>query len=169
MDWPSKEEAEKWEIQGFIDHYWRLPGQRTFDMVRRQERPDWIVRDALTGDLIGVELTSVYLDDRSVPDQHRRGGERGMPYRKGEIAAYGRRLAAAVQKKVRLARTGYDTALPLVLSVYANEYVTVHMSEKEWQGIVLAHEETFDNMRPFGEVIAWLLVNRGVLRIRPVT
>jgi len=115
VDWPSKEEAEKWEIQGFIDHYRRLPGQRTFNVARRQERPDWIVRDVLTGELVGVELISVYLDDRSVPDRHRRAGEAGIPYQRGEIAAYGRRVAAAVQKKVRLARTGYDTAVPLVL------------------------------------------------------
>ena len=169
VDWPSKEEAEKWEIQGFIDHYRRLPGQRMFDVVRRLERPDWIVRDVFSGELIGVELTSVYLDDRSVPDRHRRGGERGIPYRTEEIAAYGRRVAAAVQRKVRLARSGYDSALPLVLSIYANEYVTIHMKEKEWQAVVRAHEETFDSMRPFTEAIVWPLVNGGVLRIRPST
>ena len=108
VEWPSREEAERWEIQGFIDHYRRLPGQRMFDVVRRQERPNWIVRNSATGELIGVELTSVYLDDRSVPDRHHRGSERRIPYRRDQIAAYGRRVAAAVQKKVWLARGGYD-------------------------------------------------------------
>jgi hypothetical protein len=169
VDWPSKEEAEKWEIQGFIDHYRRLPGQRTFDVVRRQERPDWIVRDISSGELIGVELTSAYLDDRSVPDRHKRGGGRGIPYRRKQIDAYGQRVAAAVGKKVRLARSGYDSTLPLVLSIYANEYVTIHMGEKEWQAVIRAHEETFDSMRPFTEVIVWPLVNGGILRIRPST
>lgn len=124
VDWPSKEEAERWEIQGFIDHYRRLPGQRTFDVVRRQEQPDWIVRDISNGELVGVELTTVYLDDRSVPDWHKRDGGLGVPYRREEISVYEWRVATAVQKKVRLARNGYDSALPLMLSVYANEYVT---------------------------------------------
>jgi hypothetical protein len=165
--WPSKDEAQKWEIQGFIDHYRRLSGQRTFAVVRKQERPDWIVRDVLNGELIGVELTPVYLDDWSVPDRHRRGGEGSIPYRKEDIAAYGRRVAAAVRRKALLARDGYDTALPLVLSVYANEYVTIHMGEKEWQRIVQAHKATFDGMRPFSAIVVWPLVNGGALRIRP--
>jgi len=43
------------------------------------------------------------------------------------------------------------------------------MDEKEWQGIVQAHEGTFEDMRPFSEIVVWPLVNGGVLRIRPTT
>ena len=165
--WPSKAEAERWEVEAFMTHYRRLTGERTLEVVRRQERPDWIVRDLATSEVLGVELTSVYLDDRSVPDLHRRDGVPQIPYREEEIAAYGARIGAAVQKKVRLARSGYDTNVPLILSVYANEYVTIHMKEKEWQDVVDAHGPTFDDMYPITEVVIWPLVNGGVLRIRP--
>ncbi len=76
-------------------------------------------------------------------------------------------MAAAVQKKVKLARAGYRDDLPLILSVYANEYLTVHMDAERWNALVRQHETVFDDMRPFREVIVWPLVNGGALRIRP--
>jgi hypothetical protein len=100
-DWPSKAQANRWEIEGFISHYRRLPGDRSFEIVRKHERPDWIVRDSANGAFLGVELTSVYLDDRSVPDVHKREGPFGIQCNEQEIAAYGARVVAAAQKKVR--------------------------------------------------------------------
>ena len=74
IEWPSKYEAERWEVENLIRHYQQLPGGTIFEVVRKEERPDWIVRDRASGVLVGIELTSVYLDDRSVPDFHKRGG-----------------------------------------------------------------------------------------------
>ena len=119
------------------------------------------------GGSLQIELTSVYLQDRSVPDTHKRDGMIDVPHRPTDVAAYGRRVAEAVQKKVRLARAGYRTDLPLILSVYANEYVTIHVDAAQWKDVVRQHESVFDEMRPFREVVVWPLVNGGVLRIRP--
>ena len=66
--------AERWEIENLIRHYQQLPGAATFEIVRKEERPDWIVRDQTNGSLVGIELTSVYLHDRSVPTTHWRDG-----------------------------------------------------------------------------------------------
>jgi hypothetical protein len=137
------------------------------EVVTKRERPDWVVRDLATREPLGVELTSVYRDDRSVPDLHQGDGVLRISCLKREMAAYGKRLAAAVEKKTRLARAGYDTSLPLILSIYANEYVTIHMGESDWHDAVRAHSETFDDLWPFTELVIWPLVNGGVLRITP--
>jgi hypothetical protein len=167
IEWPRKHEAELWEIENLIRHYQQLAGGTTFEIVRKEERPDWIVRDRSSGVLVGIELTSVYLDDRSVPDLHKRGEAMKIPYLATDVAAYGTRFADAVQKKTMLARTGYRADMPLILSIYANEYVTMHMATTEWEDVVRRHQRVFDEMRPFREVILWPLVNGGVLRIRP--
>jgi hypothetical protein len=167
IDWPSKDHAERWEISRFLDHYRRLPGARSFEIVEKSERPDWILRDVASSELLGVELTAAYLDNRSVPDFHQRTGTLEIPYRPETIADYGERVAAVVEKKIRLARSGYRVGLPLILSIYANEYVTLHMAEHHWNDVVRRHEELFDAMNPFIEVVVWPLVNDGILRVRP--
>jgi len=91
IEWPSKDEAERWEIENLIRHCQQFPGATTFEIIRKGERPDWIVRDQTTGALVGIELTSVYLHDRSVPDIHWRDGMMNIPYELTEVAAYGRR------------------------------------------------------------------------------
>jgi len=161
--WPSKAAAERWEIEAFLAHYSRLPDGRMLEVMTKRERPDWVVRDLATRELLGVELTSVYRDDRSVPDLHQRDGMLRIPFLKREMAAYGKRLAATVKKKARLARAGYDTSLPLILSICA--YVTIHMGESDWHDAVRAHNETFDDLWRFTELVIWPLVNGGVLRI----
>lgn len=54
LDWPSKEARERWEIDAFMDHYRRLSGTRVLEIVRKGERPDWVLRDCSTGELVGV-------------------------------------------------------------------------------------------------------------------
>ena len=167
LDWPSREDRERWEICSFIEHYRVLPERRSFEIERRQERPDWILRDTATGELVGVELTSTYIDDRSVPDVHRRPGTLWLPYHSEEVVAYGTRIADTVRAKVRLARSGYEAGLPLLLSIYTNEYLTIHMDEATWASLVREHESTFDDIAPFAEVVIWPLRNVSVLQIRP--
>src|SRR5690606_941387 len=86
MKWPNRDEREKFEIDGPIEAYERLPESRRLAIVSKGEKPDWIVADIVTGEEIGVELTSVYLDDRSVPDKHMNWGDneqtRHIPYSK---------------------------------------------------------------------------------------
>lgn len=167
LDWPSREDRETWEVRSFIEHYRLLPERCSFEIERRQQRPDWILRDTATGELVGVELTSIYIDDRSVPDVHRRPGYLSLPYHSEEVVAYGHRIADTVRGKVRLARGVYETGLPLLLSIYANEYLTIHMDEATWASLVREHESTFDDIAPFLEVVIWPLRNVGILRIRP--
>ncbi len=70
MNWPNKDECEGYEIQTFIDHYKRLPSRIEFIVIEKREKPDYFVKDKNKEEYYGVELTSVYLSDTSVRDNH---------------------------------------------------------------------------------------------------
>ncbi len=55
----------------------------------KQETPDYFLKDNLTGEVYGIELPSVYLDDRSVPEKHMKpvSGTVEIPYDPAAIEA----------------------------------------------------------------------------------
>ena len=167
--WPNRETRECWEIEAFIASYARLPHRRQLQIETKAEKPDYWVTDPSSGDRFGVELTSVYIDDRSVPDDHipEREGLVPIPYDREQIELYKGRLVQAVREKVEKARRGYDTRSPLILSVYVNEYISIYLSSEELQELVHANEAVFDNIEPFSEVVFWDLANGDVLSVRP--
>ena len=167
--WPKKEEREGLEIAGFVAAYYRLPGAVRFEVVRKGEKPDYIVRAAQTGQEYGVELTSVYLDDRSVPDVHMRDDPDPVwiPEDKAELEAYRTRLVGAILDKICKARKGYDTSRPLILSVYVNEYISIYMPSSEIQAFVRRYDGVFENMAPFSKVVFWNLPNDDVVCAKP--
>lgn len=167
MKWLSKNEREDFEIQGFIDAYSKLPHGRTFTIECVRDKPDRIVKDTKSNERFGVELTSVYLDDRSVPDKHMKRNSDTIPFNSGEIEAYEKRIIAAVKDKVHKAKKGYDTSFPIILSVYVNEYISIHMGEKYWRSFAKRNDLQFDSIAPFAEVVFWPLPNNIVVSVRP--
>ena len=171
--WPARDEREDLEIRGFIKHYARLPHNRKLDIVERRERPDYFLKDVATGVHVGVELTSVYLSDRSVPDEHippkpAHLFNTGIAYDETELEKYKRRLLGAVADKVTKARDGYDLSCPLILSIYVNEYRAIFLDElSEWEQLVRDNESLFDNCHPFSEIVFWNLPNGMVFGVRP--
>ena len=169
MKWPKKTEREKFEIAGFTEAYARLPEGRKFEVVSKGEKPDYVVKDKQNGEEYGVELTAVYQNDRSVPDVHMKDKE-GMaeiPNDKDEIEKYTKRLISAVIEKVCKARKGYDSSHPLILAIYVNEYISIHLGRTEFEEIARRYEGLFDAVAPFIEVVFWNLGNGGVFRVRP--
>jgi hypothetical protein len=172
VEWPDKQSREQFEITEFVEAYARLPGSPQLAIVRRGEKPDFIVGETATGRESGVELTSVYIDDRSVPDVHLVEGEPAddlvpIPFDKAELERYQRRLLSAIQDKIRKARTGYDTTRPLILAIYINEYIGIYLGKSELDDFVRRHEPIFDAMAPFVEVVFWNLGNGGIFRVKP--
>ena len=167
--WPRKPEREQFEIEGFIAAYARLPDSRPFEVVSKGETPDYVVRDVRSGEEVGVELTSVYLDDRSVPDVHMRDDDGLEEIREDEqeLERYRNRLVGAILDKICKARKGYDRARSLILAIYVNEYVSMYPREAELQAFVKRYDGLFEAMTPFCEVVFWNLPNGGVLRARP--
>jgi hypothetical protein len=171
MKWPNKEARERFEIDGFIEAYERLPEARRLVIVTKGEKPDWLVRDESSGEKFGVELTSVYLDDRSVPDNHMIWSEgaqtREIPYCEVTLEQYKARLIEAIQQKIIKARSGYDVSHPLILAIYVNEYVGIYLDQDELNQLVKENEQLFDSMAPFNEIAFWSLGNGGIFRVRP--
>lgn len=162
MTWPAKDERERLEIDGFIEAYGKLPDGKRFTVVSKGERPDYILLDD-EGAKVGVELTSVYLNDRSVPQQHM--PDETFSADENDLPAYRDRLASAVMAKIKSAQAGYNTEHPLILAVYPNEYVSIYMGEWEWTFLVKLHADIFENMDPFTEVVFWNLANGRVFSV----
>lgn len=168
--WPNKQQRENFEITGFVEAYARLPEARRFEVVTSGDKPDYIVRDIATGEEFGVELTSVYFHDRSVPDVHMKAisGCVDIPDNAHEIYRYAKRLIRAVIQKVCKARANeYDKKRPLILAVYLNEYISIYLEKKELETLVQRYEAIFDSAEPFREVVFWNLGNGGVFSISP--
>lgn len=168
VHWPNKTERQYWEIKRFIRAYASLPRGRRLALISIGDRPDCIVIDRATAEQFGVELTSVYSDDRSVPDEHmvRHAGLVHMPFDQGKLDRYEQRLLDAVEKKIQQARRGYDTNRPLILSVYVNEYISIYLEGRDWEVMTTAHRSVFDQIAPFVEVVFWR-GNRDAFSVRP--
>ncbi|MBT3201282.1 MAG: hypothetical protein HN350_15385 [Phycisphaerales bacterium] len=171
--WPNKDEREQWQIKEFIAAYKRLAHGRTLVCQSKREKPDYLLKDVVSGELFGVELTSTYLNDRSVPDEHMKTfeGFKDFPCDHTAMEQYKKRLADAVEDKSRKAEKGYQTDQPLILSVYANEYISMYMYKDVYQDFVQEYEHIFNNMAPFSEIVFWPITNTagdGVLSVRSV-
>ena len=169
MQWPDKDARELFETAGFVEAYARLPGSTRLTIVSKSDKPDYVVTDTTSNQEYGVELTAVYLDDRSVPDHHKpiSPGTKDIPYSRAVLEQYLQRLLSAVEDKIRKARAGYDLSRPLILAVYVNEYVAIYLDQEDLDLLVSASPQVFDHMAPFSEIIFWALANGGIFRVRP--
>lgn len=170
--WPDTPGREIWEIEQFIDYYRRFPSGRDFEIVSKSDKPDYIVKDIRTGERFGVELTSVYIDDRSVPDEHIPDGEDAKGFEEirfdtKKLQQYILRLVEAVETKVEKAQTGYDTSAPLILSVYVNEYISIYLRRHHLEQMVRENSEVFDHISAFVEIVFWDLPNKEAMSVCP--
>jgi len=166
MNWPSKKYREIDEINGFIESYKRLKHGRNLRVIDEREKPDRIVQDTETGEIFGVELTSEYLDDRSIPDRHESYSAAYIPDNQQRIEAYEKRILERIKDKVSKAREGYDHSYPLILSFYVNEYESIYMDEDYWRSFSERNDSFFDLIDPFVEVVFWPLPNDLIVSAR---
>lgn len=168
MKWPSKVERERWEIGEFLDVYRRLPHGLDLEVVEERDKPDFFVQEVGGVRRFGVELTSVYQDDRSVPDAHMNEAFDWLNLQCDleQLALYEARLAQAVGEKVTIAKREYDTRYPLLLSVYVNEYISKFITKERWYKLRQDHDTVFGDTAPFIEVLFWNLPNNGAFSIR---
>ena len=154
---PNKEERENWEVDAFIRSWGESdPAVDSGDLecVRRGEKPDRIVRNRRTGDEYGVELTSVYLHDRSVIDDHQMLKSQTRPWwlwSDEAVDAYLGRIAEKVEEKVDKAR-GYDRQHELVLAMYLNERILRDDFEERLQDFTRRHS-AFRSIAPFKRIV----------------
>ena len=177
-NWPSKDDRESFEINNFIEHYKTLPNGRQLEIVGRGDNikagPDYFLKDVATNEQFGVELTSVYIDDKSVPNFHKNPspGSRTIPNDSLAMEKYFERVKNSISEKIQTAKSNYDTSYPLILSIYLNEYISIFMDERAWGAFFQRNEKFFDQITPFCEIVIWPLPGPSVespkaLSIRP--
>lgn len=164
VDWRNREFRETFEINEFINYYFRLHGVR-LSVQAKSEKPDFFLKNLNTDEIIGVELTSVYLSNYSVPHLHMKDGIECIPYDEEKLILYGKRLVDAVKTKIKKAQSIYDRANPLYLSIYVNEYISIHMDEDYWQNLIRENTAVFSDIQPFKEIVFWPIANDMALSI----
>lgn len=103
-------------------------------------------------------MTSVYMNDRSVPDAHMQDDSFvGTPFSQLEIIQYKKKILESIINKVCKARHHYIKKFPLILSVYVNEYVSLHMGLEYWKSFASRYNSLFDCFTPFEEIVFWPL------------
>lgn len=165
INWRNREFREVFEINEFINYFFRLHNIRLL-VHSKSEKPDYFLTNLESSELIGVELTSVYLSNYSVPRLHMKDGIECIPYDQDKLFEYEKRLIDAVKTKMKKAQSGYDRAHQLYLSIYANEYISIYMDEKYWRNLVSENKSLFDDIRPFSEIVIWPLADDMVLSIK---
>lgn len=123
--------------------------------VGRGERPDRIVRNQKTGHEFGVELTSVYLDDRSVIDHHRMLRSQMKPYflyDPARIQDYLRCIVKRIKEKVAKAQ-GYNSQRDLILAVYLNERLLPTPDFKMSLQEFMRRQRAFQRTSPFVRIV----------------
>ena len=159
--WPGKEKRAKYEIDQFLRFYKQLTSKQFAIMNPNGKMDfDFIIQDVSTQQEIGVELTSVYIDDRSVPDVHMSNTEMTeITYDSGQIQKYLIRIEEQIRRKIKQ-YAKRKTQMPLVLSVYANEYVSIYVDDDQWINL---GQRIQGLMVPFETVIVWPLPNQKAL------
>lgn len=156
---------EAFEIAEVIQYYEKHYGNH-FEIIKKIERPDYLVRDNKTQQLYGIELTSVYLSDRSVFEEHMHPVSQMILEDPDVIENYKKRILQTVAEKVQKARSGYDVSHPLILSVYVNESIGENLGFEEWKEFEMSHQDVFKNIAPFFEIIFWPLPEEGAYFIQ---
>lgn len=152
LTWPGKDERERLELEAFLTTYRDLPHGSQLRIVRKRERPDYeLATDEKRR--VGLELTSVYRSDRSVPDEHLpRLNDRELylpsPHQ-SEFDLLLDRTAERVREKVRSAQS-FDRYPHMILAVYHNDHQSIHLRGAAiWRGWALKHAELVDAISPF--------------------
>jgi hypothetical protein len=149
--------------------YQRLPHGRKLEVVSKGERPDYIVIDRATDEEFGVELSSVYIDDRSVPDEHMVRHGRSVDVPLDQAALDNTEGDSLTRSELRCIRHGKGMTLLnlLILSVYVNEYISIYLEVSEFDDLTRSNEDLFDEMTPLVEIVFWPLPDVRVFSVRP--
>lgn len=164
VDWRNRDFREAFEINEFIQHFSRFHTNK-LSIYAKSEKPDYFLKNVVNSEIIGVELTSVYLSNYSVPRLHMKEGIECIPYEKEKLEQYGERVLTAVKTKIQKAQSGYDKSYPLYLSVYINEYISIYMDEEYWLALLQENKLLFSDISPFCEILFWPVADNQALAV----
>ena len=81
-----------------------------------------------------------------------------------DFELYKNRIVSQIFTKIQKARKEYNKDHPLILAIYVNEYVSIHIGLNEWR-IFIESEEIFDSIEPFKEIVFWSLGNHRAISV----
>ena len=151
----NKDLRQDLEIDMFLKEY-NKNHNSDFRVFQKRDKPDYLIKDS-SGTILGVELSSVYMNDRTVVDEHLREDPTDIPYdsdtHQNIRNNYFRRIVDKIKDKANKIDTGqYDISYLIILSLYLNDYYTIHIDNSEWQLFIEMNNHIFSNSKEFKEV-----------------
>jgi hypothetical protein len=84
-----------------------------------------------------------------------------------KLGIYLRRIVEAIRTKIGKATKLYCKKLPMILSLYVNEYISIYLTRNDLDKMVQDNSKVFDAISPFSEIVLWNLPNGDIYSIRP--
>ncbi|MDD5595251.1 MAG: hypothetical protein PHY94_03285, partial [Candidatus Omnitrophica bacterium] len=121
----NKDLRQELEINMFLEAY-NKKYNADFKVFQKRDKPDYFVKDS-KGDVLAVELSSVYMDDTVVATEHKKDNTIEIPYDSSTHPntrdRYFDRIITKIEEKANKIKNGqYVTRYPIILSLYLNDY-----------------------------------------------
>ena len=152
----NTKEREASEVELFLNEYNSIEPGGPWVVSSHQDRPDFIIASPLPSEKRSVELTSVYVNDKSVIRDHVRrvAGPIAIPHDARQIERYKRRIVQAIEKKCHSFKDGLGPNLA-ILSLYLNEYIAIHLAEEDVLELLRLHLPRVARNGPFHQIVLW--------------
>lgn len=131
---PAKLGREKYEIGRAISclcEFNQLLDPKLIQNIEHSDRPDVKVDLGYHG-VVGIEVTSVYMDSKSVPTRHYKASCLDIYDDDAAKSKYKNNVVKAIHNKIAKARSYVSDIDVYVLYLYLNEYIDMHIPENEW-------------------------------------
>ena len=162
MNKPNKIEREKFEIDNFICSYSEVKNKdyeivKKLDDQKADSLPDYIVKDIDLDKQFYVELTTVYLDNKSFINRHWKDDKeiQEIDFNKDNICKYKKRVLDAIISKNKKAKKYPKEFDKLVLSIQLNEIEGIFINKNDWETFLKENETTLCKCINLNEVLLW--------------
>jgi hypothetical protein len=157
----NKDIREDLEIEMFLRCY-NEQRKSDYTILRKRKRggPDYFIKDS-KGNILGVELSSVYKDDKVVGSEHKPehvGNELSdIPFDSNTHEDirnhYFKRIFGKINDKRAKVKSGkHDTTYPIILLLYLNDYYIIHIDSIEWELFRNINDAYFSQIKEFKEI-----------------
>lgn len=150
------DEREAMEVELFLSEYNVIEPGGPWIVLSHEDRPDFRIISETRGEERRVEITLVYLNNKSVIREHvrRMNGPIPIPYDAGKVERYKRQLVQAVETKCHRFKRGFGTNLA-ILSLYLNDYIAIYLAEEDLLELLLLHLPRVAGSGPFNQIVLW--------------
>ncbi len=165
----DKELREDLEIKMFLERYNKLHNS-DYMIFQKREKPDYFVKNN-KGDILGVELSSIYKDDKVVGAEHKYEGSAkygvyDSKTHQEKRNLYFKRIFDKIDEKRNKIREGkYDTTYPLILSLYMNDYYNMYIDFSELELFVKFNGRYFNNTKKELTSISIIFGSKGYINV----